>query len=324
MQDDKHRIIEDPEWGFRRLEPIPNWEEVSQFYEKDYYNWALTAGDAQTDEELAWLTSTLYADCLDVLNRERGTNPKCLVDVGCGLGDFLAYAKRHGWYVVGLEPGPEAAAACASKGLEVYSLSIDEFLVQHPCYRSFFSVASFLNVLEHVPNPVELLTQAEKLLVEEGLVLIQVPNDFSEIQASAQKAINKKPWWVAVPDHINYFDFKSLQALLKRLGFQVRDVRGDFPMELFLLMGDDYVDNPEIGSRCHGKRRRLELSIPADLRQRIYQALAGVGVGRSCIVVGKHGGSESVDKQSPAVRAFQGPHIAQAGPPTLRESALPR
>ncbi len=300
IEADKYHIIEDPEWGFRRLDPIPGREELSQFYENSYYELVrkgtrglsfrhLMAGGAPAKEELAWLSSTLYADHLDVLDRERGANPKRLLDLGCGLGDFLAYTKRQGWDVVGLEPSREAVAACAAKDLEVYSLNIEEFLAQHPHYRSSFSVVSLLNILEHVPDPVEILTEAKKLLVVGGLVLIQVPNDFSEIQLSAQQAVQKKPWWIAIPDHINYFNFDSLQGLLKRLGFEVRDARGDFPMELFLLMGDDYVGNPEAGGVYHAKRRRFELSIPADLRRRMYQALAGVGVGRNCIVVGQVG-----------------------------------
>ncbi len=58
-------------------------------------------------------------------------------------------------------------------------------------------------------------------------------------------------------------------------------------MELFLTMGDDYINNPEIGKRCHQKRVSFELSIPAELRRNIYQALAKVGVGRDCFVCAK-------------------------------------
>jgi len=209
--------------------------------------------------------------------------------VGCGMGEFLTYAKSQGWDVVGLEPSREAVAACMAKNLEVYSLGVEDFLEQHPRYRSYFSVVSLLNILEHIPGPVELLRAAKKLLVAGGLVLIQVPNDFSALQRSAQQAIQKKPWWIAIPDHINYFTFDSLQQFLRRLDYQVCDARSDFPMELFLLMGDDYVGNPEVGGQCHAKRRRFELSIPAELRQRLYQALASVGVGRTCSVVGRVG-----------------------------------
>jgi len=55
-------------------------------------------------------------------------------------------------------------------------------------------------------------------------------------------------------------------------------------MELFLLMGDNYVDNPEVGKQCHQKRVNFELSIPKELRRNLYNKLAELGLGRDCII----------------------------------------
>ena len=87
--------------------------------------------------------------------------------------------------------------------------------------------------------------------------------------------------------HINYFDFESLGGLLERKGLEVVHRQGDFPMELFLLMGENYVGDSEVGERCHEKRVRFETALPAELRRCMYEALAGVGVGRSCLVCGR-------------------------------------
>ena len=113
-----------------------------------------------------------------------------------------------------------------------------------------------------------------------------MPNDFTEIQLAAQQQINKDAWWIAIPDHINYFDFQSLNTLLRRLGFDVLYSQGDFPMELFLLMGDNYVGNPSVGNKCHKKRVFFETAIPGELRRGIYQAFAQVGIGRDCLTFG--------------------------------------
>ena len=134
------------------------------------------------------------------------------------------------------------------------------------------------------PILLNFLSLVKNLLTNTGMIVIQVPNDFNELQLAAQKQLNKKPWWIAIPDHINYFNFRSLHALLERLGFKVIHSQGSFPMELFLLMGDDYVGNPEVGSKCYQKRVRFEMSIPGELRRRIYIALAEIGVGRDCLV----------------------------------------
>lgn len=56
--------------------------------------------------------------------------------------------------------------------------------------------------------------------------------------------------------HINYLDYSSLLALLKKAGFNVLKEGASFPMELFLLMGKRYVGADEIGRKLYGLRRK--------------------------------------------------------------------
>lgn len=292
---EKYRIIQDPDYGYRRLDPIPDEGETTKFYQSQYYDLIrkgerapdvhkLMAGGEEADRERSWLSSSVYSDILAVLEQKGNLSSKRLLDVGCGTGEFIAFMRQHGWDAVGLELCSEAVAIAKSRGLEVYNLSIEEFLSKHLQYSSAFTVVTLLHVLEHVPNPVELLNLAKNLLTDKGIIVIQVPNDFNELQLAAQKKMNKKPWWIAIPDHINYFDFYSLHALLERLSMRIIYSQGSFPMELFLLMGDDYVGNPEVGSKCHQKRVHFEMSISGELRRRVYRSLAEARIGRDCLV----------------------------------------
>ena len=146
-----------------------------------------------------------------------------------------------------------------------------------------------VNVLEHVPDPAQVIRMCKLILAPDGLVCVRVPNDFSEIQSAAARELGSEEWWVVAPDHINYFDFDSLRALLARLGLEVVHAQGDFPMELFLLMGFDYVADAAIGGQCHRRRCAFEAAIPAALRRRIYRSLAEAGVGRNCLVFARLG-----------------------------------
>jgi len=134
-----------------------------------------------------------------------------------------------------------------------------------------------------VPDPASIVAICRSLIRPGGSLCIRVPNDFTEIQEAAASAEQIDRWWVAVPDHINYFDFASLRALLVQLEMEVTHEQGDFPMELFLLMGDNYVTAPEKGPQCHERRVHFEKSLPVALRRRIYSALAHEGVGRNCL-----------------------------------------
>jgi hypothetical protein len=67
------------------------------------------------------------------------------------------------------------------------------------------------------------------------------------------------------------------------MGFTVVYEQGDFPMELFLLMGDNYAGNSAMGNACHQKRVELETSLSGELRRRLYHSLAQSGIGRNCL-----------------------------------------
>lgn len=292
-----HRVIDDPQWGYKHLDPIPSDEETSRFYKKQYYDLIrqggrapelrrLMRGGEEAQTESAWMRATLYQD-IEYMARSHAPGMKVL-DIGCGTGDLLAYLQSRGFNVTGIEPSQEAASRAQERGLTVHETNLADFVGscrdgKHPK----FDLITMVNVLEHVSNPVEILQTVKPLLESRGCIYLRVPNDFTEIQEAARLKTGKSPWWIATPDHICYFNFKSLCGLLEKLGWEVMLRQGDFPMELFLLMGDVYVDNPEIGRQCHRKRMEFELGVPPEFRRRIYQALAQIGIGRDCCVLAR-------------------------------------
>lgn len=293
----KYKIIRDPIYGYKRLDPLPTGEELAEFYQNKYYHLIRKGGRAphlrrfmdggeSARSERAWFHTTLYSDILSIFN-QYGTGRRIL-DVGCGTGELVSYLKDRDFDVVGIEPSADAAALAKSQGLVVYNYTLEDFVDFHTSNASDnFDAIIIINILEHVPEPVEMVRYIKKLLKPGAMLCVQVPNDFNELQLAAKDKLNKEPWWIAIPDHINYFDFSSLASLLESVGFEVVDSRGDFPMELFLLMGEDYVGNPDTGRKCHEKRISFELAISAQLRRRLYQKFAEIGIGRDCLVFGK-------------------------------------
>ena len=297
MSAEAYKVIRDPVYGYRRLDPVPSDEEITRFYQSQYYDLIrkggrapelrrLMAGGQEAERERAWLRATFYSDICYLLNQY--AFGKRVLDVGCGTGEFLSYLKENGFDTTGIEPSSDAVAAAESRGLAVHNATLEEFVEHHRSSGiGTFDAITLLNVLEHVPEPAQVVEIIKPLLNPEGIICVRVPNDFSEMQSAAHQQLNKEAWWIAIPDHINYFDFQSLHSFLKQLGFEVVYSQGDFAMELFLLMGEDYVGNPEVGNRCHQKRVRFETAISGEFRRRIYQALADVGVGRDCLVFGR-------------------------------------
>jgi len=58
-------------------------------------------------------------------------------------------------------------------------------------------------------------------------------------------------------------------------------------MELFLLLGDDYIQDPSLGRKMHNKRKNFDLILSKfnnQLKRDIYQAFANLNIGRDIIL----------------------------------------
>ena len=71
----------------------------------------------------------------------------------------------------------------------------------------------------------------------------------------------------------------------------VVSVETSFPIDLFLLMGDNYIGNDALGRACHAKRKTFELALAragkSALKQEMYRRLAQLGIGRDVFVVAR-------------------------------------
>ena len=283
-------IVVDPTYGYRRLEPMPPDEEFERFYRSQYYAAQhvpqplrrLMEEGEERDRERAWLGETLFDDVVAAL-AEHGRGKRVL-DLGCGAGDLVHWLAEAGYDAEGVEPSDHVAALARERGLTVRTGTLDDLIAGSPAPPEYDAVV-MLNVLEHVPRPEELLGAIRSVLAPGGLVFVRVPNDFNVLQEPARRKHDLEPWWISPPDHVNYFDGPTLTEFGRRLGFETLDVQADFPMELFLLMGLNYVEDPAVGATCHAYRVEAELSLPADVRRELFRTFAAGGIGRNLRVV---------------------------------------
>lgn len=270
---------------FKHVWPLPSARELERLYKKEYYSQDKSRylQEAALDRQWWMLTYHNYYSLL-----EQKISGRQLLDIGSGPGYFLKAGQERGWDTLGFEPSPQAFLFATEK-LKVKV--INDFFNQKAA-KGFgpFDVINLSMILEHIPNPFGLIQTAKKFLKPKGLLAVFCPNDYNSWQKILREKMGFAPWWVLPHHHLNYFDFASAAGLLQRSGFKIVETVGTFPMEWFLLSGDDYIGRNQVGRRCHARRKRFEINLykhqPVLLNE-IYRSLARLGVGREFFIIGQ-------------------------------------
>tara|TARA_B110000008_G_scaffold225974_1_gene227275 strand:+ start:5441 stop:6319 length:879 start_codon:yes stop_codon:yes gene_type:complete len=284
------KIIEDSKFGFKRVEPVPSQEEVENFYAQEFYdanaqyfnNSALLLQQEQSDFfNSRW--EAIYEELQSFFGDE--ILDKSVFDIGFGFAQALKYLKNKGLTVSGLEPSKEGVDYARENGIEAIHGGIERF----DLVNDKSEIVLLLNVLEHLREPEQtLLDIKDKVLSSDGMLVIDVPNDFNDFQIVADAEYDLNEWWVHPPNHINYFSHDSLQKLLKGCGFKIIHCTSSFPLDIFLLFGDQYIGNPKLGRECHDKRvmfeQLMEKHGKSEKLKKFYDALSGLNLGRSISV----------------------------------------
>lgn len=215
-----------------------------------------------------------------------------VIDIGCGKGEMLSTLRAHGFTnLYGTEAGSMRLHASKLKAITMLPYDIEELIRWSNKEAKFFDCALLINVLEHVPEPVSLMRQMKDILSPGGMVMFSIPNDFNVLQNVYLKKTQKKPWFLVLPDHLNYISLESIDGVMERAGYEIIHKTVQYPLELFLLQGDNYTNEPETGKICHLKRVEFERSFAvtdsiADL-DNLYEVFAKAGIGRDMYILAR-------------------------------------
>lgn len=139
----------------------------------------------------------------------RGGN---FLDVGCSFGGFL-HAASQLYTPYGIEPSAYSGKYTQQRfGKDAIHIGT---LFDHPFKRNFFSVITLIEVLEHMRQPFEALTECYNLCAPDGLLVIQTAN-----MDGLQATIQKDRYGYFLPGHFSYFTKDNLTHTLKKIGFK--------------------------------------------------------------------------------------------------------
>jgi len=279
-------VIECEACWFKHIIPIPTPEESEKLYKEDFYSTEKPKYFKEVEEDLEWW-NLAYLNYYQLFEKYCPKGSRRLLEIGSGPGYFLKCGEELGWECLGFEPSEQAYEYSQKLGVRVVNEFFDE---SNADKYGKFDVVYLHTVIEHLPDPISLIKTAKRALKPGGIICIIAPNDYNPLQNILREKLGYDPWWVAPPQHINYFDFESIKKLLERLGFEIIESTGTFPMEFFLLSGDNYVGNDELGRKCHLKRKIFETNMykyGSEQLNSIYKRLSDNNIGREFIIIGK-------------------------------------
>lgn len=143
------------------------------------------------------------------------------LDIGCSGGDYLAFLRKLGWEVCGIELDEGAARHARERyGIHVHAGPAEHTLGEFP--DNGFDVVTMWHVLEHVFDPLLVLREVSRILKSDGILLLEMPN-YNSLWAS----ILGEFWFpLEIPRHLYHFTPSTLQAILTKAGFRVAKLSG--------------------------------------------------------------------------------------------------
>jgi 2-polyprenyl-3-methyl-5-hydroxy-6-metoxy-1,4-benzoquinol methylase len=222
--DARAHVMECASCGYRFVNPRPTQADIAAAYSDPH------AYDHWLREEEG--RKVMWQKRLDLLEREAGARRGRLLDVGAGIGTFLALARERGWEVTGTEVS-ESAIRLARKrhSLELIPGQLQEARLP----AGSFEVVTLWHVLEHVPSPSSVLRTAHSVLRPGGMVAVAVPNDARAmvLPRRLKRLLTRtayERYEPVVPGeevHLSHFRPDVLRRLLQRTGFEPASVTVD-------------------------------------------------------------------------------------------------
>lgn len=136
-----------------------------------HYKWENYKLDLYSDEAVRRGFESRYEQLVRRARAEIGPLESVL-DIGCGIGNFVEFAKGHGLDAVGTDVSLHAVAEARRRGLQVYTA--DELPTAVP--DASVDALTMWDVIEHVSTPKQMLESVIVKLRRGGALLFETPD----------------------------------------------------------------------------------------------------------------------------------------------------
>jgi ubiquinone/menaquinone biosynthesis C-methylase UbiE len=170
---------------------------------------------------------------LSIFKLQRGAR---ILDVGCGIGNISKRLSAYGYEIIALDREVKLLSSLkdivnnTKRTFPMYIVAADAKGL--PFKDSFFDGIIMAEVLEHIENPKEALSECNRILKTNGMFCLSVPSSYTEKFYGLLH-----PKYFENAGHINIFKKDSLCDLLKKSRFKVCGIhKENFEPALFWIV----------------------------------------------------------------------------------------
>lgn len=273
--------------GYLELTPKPTGAELLAYYRDRYF----TGNGERSQYSRTYSPEEIEHAALavsEMLTYAR-SEPGRAYEVGCGEGFIMHGLRERGWQVRGVDATLDGIQMHNPDLVDVVDVGdVFDHIDSMVDAGERFELVVCNHVLEHVIDPVNLAAKLGRLLTDDGICRVVVPNDGSVLQREVvRRGLAAEQYWVHYPDHLSYFTNHTLTRLLTSQGWHIVDLLSTFPIDMFLLNPDsNYEKDPSHGRACHLATVTFELMLAhssQDALNDFRHGCARAGIGRDLI-----------------------------------------
>jgi len=198
-----------------QISPLPSASELRDLYENSYFSKRTNRGyDDYTSQKVrASIVSTLEKNLagLDFYTWETTLTGKFSLEIGAAAGYFVEYLKDRNWNSMGIDISKTMTDAAQKRGLNMIH---GDFLEEN--FTKKFDLVAMWATLEHLPDPGRYVLKISRLLKPGGRLYLTTTNTgfWANVYGKRWRFLN-------VPEHIFYFNQKSLAVLFEQSGLTI-------------------------------------------------------------------------------------------------------
>jgi 2-polyprenyl-3-methyl-5-hydroxy-6-metoxy-1,4-benzoquinol methylase len=205
------QIVQCDSCGFKFTNPRPEEDQLGKYYKSEEYVSHSNTAKGFINSTYQSVRKYTLLKKLQLISKYYKTGR--ILDIGCGTGEFLNTCKNAKWETIGIEPDDDAREMARKN----YGLDVRNEKELNNLTNGSFDIISMWHVLEHVPKLNERVEELKRLIKQNGIIIIAVPN------CNSQDAKTYKAEWAAydLPRHLYHFTPKDIETLFKNHGMKV-------------------------------------------------------------------------------------------------------